>query len=178
MDTDRIAAALARASTLFSRRPEAAQRDDSPGVVRWQGGTRMVARHASGREVETDMPPELGGEGAGVAPGWLLRAGVASCTATSIAMTAAREGIALDTLEVEVASRSDARGLLGVPEPDGAAVTPGPLEVRMRVRIAARGVPQERLRSLVQAANGRSPMTAALRNAYAVPLAIEFLDGA
>jgi uncharacterized OsmC-like protein len=60
------------------------------------------------------MPSEVGGSGDQVTPGWLFRAGLASCAATRIAMAAAAEGIELATLEVRASSRSDTRGLLGM----------------------------------------------------------------
>lgn len=173
MAAQEIAAALQRAESVFRRRPEAAVHDDAPGAVRWSGGTRVVATHANGRQVETDMPEEFGGTGDQVSPGWLLRSGLAACTATTIALVAAQEGIALDSLEVEVTSRSDARGLLGMREADGALVYPGPLDLQMRVRISAEGVPAQRLRALVEQSNERAPLSAVARSAMLLPLHIE-----
>ena len=165
--------AVSRVESVLRRKPEAALHDDPPGKVRWEGGLRMVATHASGRQVLTDMPAELGGSGDQVSPGWLLRTGLASCAATCIAVAAAREGIVLDTLEVEACSRSDTRGMLGIPDTDGQPVDPGPRDMQMRVRIAAQGVPADRLRALVEAAQGCAPMSAALRNAVPMDLHIE-----
>ena len=56
----------------------------------------MTGSH--GETVITDMPTAMGGDGAGPNPGWLLRASMASCTATAIAMRAARLGITLSRL--------------------------------------------------------------------------------
>ncbi|MEO8486640.1 MAG: OsmC family protein [Betaproteobacteria bacterium] len=50
------------------------------------------------------MPAELGGNGDRVSPGWLFRAGIASCAATAIAMRAAAEGIGIEDLEATVES--------------------------------------------------------------------------
>lgn len=173
MATQDVAAALARATRILQRRPSAGLSDDATGTARWSGGTRVVTSHANGREVPTDMPRELGGSGDQVSPGWMVRAGVAACTATAIAMAAASEGIALDALEVQVSSRSDTRGLLGMTEADGTPVYPGPLDMQMVVRIAARGVPAERLRALVDAAQRRSPMTSVVEDAKPLPLHVE-----
>ena len=74
----------------------------------------MVIRNTVGSDIAKDMPVELGGSGDQVTPGWLFRAGVASCAATSITLAARGEGIELTALEVEVGSRSNARGLLGM----------------------------------------------------------------
>ena len=98
----------------------------SPGagqaaVPREAGGRQKAQRHGDGglarRPVVrgvgplgengaiTDMPEPMGGKAAGSNPGWLLRAGMASCAATAIAMRAAMQGIALTTLEVKVRKR-------------------------------------------------------------------------
>ena len=88
----------------------------------------------------TDMPQPMGGQGGGANPGWLLRAGMASCTATVIAMRAALLGIELRTLEVSVESESDARGLVGIPEVSSALG-----DMRMAITIGADGIDAARL---------------------------------
>jgi uncharacterized OsmC-like protein len=133
--------------------------------------------HDNGTAIMTDMPAEIGGGGAGVTPGWLLRAALASCAVTRIAMLAAAEGLVLRTLEAEARSRSDARGLLGIGEADGRAVTPGPLDVQLHVRIGADGVAPERLRALVAASEPLSPITRALTTATPVALHVEVEAG-
>ena len=172
MARQEIAAALERAQAVFMRRPEAAVHDDAPGVARWAGGMRITSTHPNGKQVQTDMPAELGGTGDQVSPGWLLRSGLAACTATSIAMLAAREGIELAQLEVSATSRSDSRGLLGMQEADGRPVYPGPHDLEMRVAITAPGVEPQRLRELVEKANRLAPMTAVVRDAFPMPLRI------
>ncbi len=100
-----IAAALQRVQAVLQRRPESGLHDDSPATARWQRGMRVVSSHANGTEVATDMPAELGGSGDKVTPGWLFRAGVASCAVTTLAMVAVEEGIELSALEVRMGSR-------------------------------------------------------------------------
>ena len=107
MTTRQVAAAMERVHSVLLRRPETGIHDDAPATAAWQGATRVVARHANGTTVPTDMPTEVGGTGDQVTPGWLFRAGVASCTATSIAMSAAAEGIELDRPRGAVDSRTD-----------------------------------------------------------------------
>ena len=172
-----IAASLQRVKSVFSRRPEAAVHDDAPGIVRWQGGLRFEATHQNGTRVWTDMPAEVGGTGDQVSPGWLARAGLAACTASCIALAAATEGIELETLEVKASSRSDARGMLGIATADRETVYPGPHDVQLHVRISARGVAPQRLRTLVEESNRRAPITAAFKTALEVSLHIE-IDGA
>jgi len=170
MTTRQVAAAMERVHSVLLRRPETGIHDDAPATAAWQGATRVVARHANGTTVPTDMPTELGGTGDLVSPGWLFRAGVASCATTSIAMSAAAQGIDLAALEVRVASRTDTRGLLGMADERGEPVGAGPSEVTMSVRIAAPGVAPERLRALVEAGCRCSPIPNAVE--HATPLAL------
>ncbi|HEX4330181.1 MAG TPA: OsmC family protein [Burkholderiales bacterium] len=176
MATPEIAAAMQRTQSVLLRRPQSGMHEDLPGMARWDGGTRVVTRHLNGSEIVTDLPDGLGGDGTQVTPGWLLRAGLAACTATRIAMTAAAQGIELDTLEVDASSRSDTRGLLGMVEDDGAPCYPGPRDLCVHVRIAARRVAPERLRALVQESNRCSPVLFAIQDAHSVALRIEIVD--
>jgi uncharacterized OsmC-like protein len=176
MTSDQIAAAMQRAESVLQRRPEAGLHDDAPASARWDGGLKIVASHANGFRMETDMPREMGGGGLDVSPGWLLRAGLASCTATRIAMAAAAEGIALSALELTASSRSDARGLFGMMDGDGAPVSAGPREVHLHVRIRAPGVPLERLQRLVEDSNRCSPVSCAIQETTPLALHVEVED--
>jgi uncharacterized OsmC-like protein len=168
-----LAEALQRVQSVLQRRPETGLHEDGPATARWAGGTRVVSSHANGTQVPSDMPTELGGTGDQITPGWLFRAGLAACATTSIVMAASTEGIDLGTLEVKATSRSDTRGLLGMTGADGQAVFGGPGDVQLAVRITAPGVPPERLRALVQAAVGRSPIPCALQAATPLALRID-----
>ena len=173
MAAQELAQAMQRVQTVLARRPHAGLHDDAPATVRWSGGTRIVASHANGAEVLTDMPQELGGSGDQVTPGWLFRAGLASCAATRIAMAAASEGIALSSLELCASSRSDLLGLLGMAGADGRPVSAAPSDVQLLVRISAPGVSAQRLRALVEDSHRLSPVSSALRDAVPVALRIE-----
>ncbi len=173
MATQDIAAALKRFGEVMRQRPSMAIGDDPPATTRWEGGLRFAATHANGKQVQSDMAVELGGTGDQVSPGWLFRAGLASCTATVIAMTAAIEGIELDSLELEVRSRSDSRPVLGISDADGAMIFPGAFDMEMVVRAAARGVAPDALRDLIERACSRSPSGAAIEAATPLRLRIE-----
>lgn len=173
MAAQEIAQALQRVQTLLERRPQSGLHDDAPATARWNGATRVVASHANGSQVLTDMPEELGGSGDQVTPGWLFRAGLASCAATRIAMAAAREGIALGSLELCASSRSDLLGLLGMAGADGRPVSAAPSDLQLVVRISAPGVSAQRLRALVEDSHRLSPVSSALRDAVPVALRIE-----
>jgi len=177
MPADSIAAAWHRAESALQRRPEMGLHDDAPATARWEKDLRVVASHANGTQVQTDMATELGGTGDRVTPGWLLRAGMASCTATRIAMAAAAQDIELTLLEVETSSSSDLRGLLGMHEADGTPVSATPREVQMHVRIGARNASDERLRRLVEESHACSPMARAVQDAVPVGLRIDVANG-
>jgi uncharacterized OsmC-like protein len=177
MVMDDIAAALQRVKTVLRRRPDMGIHDDAPATARWERGTRVVASHANGTQMLTDMPGELGGTGDKVTPGWLFRAGLSSCLATRIAMGAAAQGIELTSLEVKASSRSDTRGLLGMEDATGATIFAGPSDLVLHVRISANGVPAQRLRTLVEESNRCSPIPNAVESA--LPLAVRIdVEGA
>lgn len=167
-----LAAALQRVQRVLRRRPEAGMEDDSTASARWQGGARVACSDASGVRIETDMPPAIGGTAGQVSPGWLLRAGLASCAATRIAMACAEEGVGLESLEVLAQSRSDARGLLGMTNEVGQAVDPGPVDVQLSVTISTRGAGDEQVRALVERAVRCSPVTSALQDTTPVSITI------
>ena len=173
MTQEQIAAAMERVTSALRRKPHAGLHDDAPATVRWAGGLRTIARSEAGAELATDMPAAMGGDDSAATPGWLLRTALASCAVTRIAMEAAAQGIALQTLEVRASSRSDLRGLVGLAEPDGRPVPAGPLAIALHVRIGAPGVDAARLRALVEATPGCSPVTCAIEQPLAVGLHIE-----
>jgi uncharacterized OsmC-like protein len=177
MASQEIAAAMQRVEAVLKRRPEAALHDDAPAIARWESGTRVVSSHGNGTRLLTDLPTELGGSGDQVTPGWLVRAGLASCLATRIAMGAAAAGFELTTLEVSASSRSDARGIFGMLEVSGAPVGAGPRDVQVFVRIAAAGVSPERLRILIEESDRCSPVSAALRDVVPITLRIDGSGG-
>jgi uncharacterized OsmC-like protein len=171
-----ISETMDRLVSVLKRRPEFGLQDDTPAIARWESGLRVVSSHENGTQLATDMPTELGGLGNEVTPGWLMRAGLASCAATRIAMAAAAEQIELTALEVSTRSRSDARGLFGMADSNGASVNAGPRDVELNVRIAAPGIANERLRALVEASHRCSPVSDALCQLVPVSLRID-IDG-
>ena len=110
------------------------------------------------------MAESLGGGGSAPTPGWLLRAALAACDATVVAMEAARDGIELTDLHVSVESESDFRGVLGV-DPSAQA---GPLSVRVTIRLAAPDASEDQLRAIVERAESNSPVRDALAREVAM----------
>jgi uncharacterized OsmC-like protein len=134
---------------------------NSPATASLDNGLKIRVTGPRGEAIETDMPAALGGTGSAANPGWLLRAGLASCTATVIAMRAAKLGVALDTLEVSVESESDNRGMLGLDE----TVSAGLAGLRTHVRIGAAGADGTQLQEIVRWADAHSPVACTLREA-------------
>jgi uncharacterized OsmC-like protein len=77
------------------------------------------------------MSDKYGGTNAGPNPGVYGRGAVGSCLAIGYAMWAARLGVPIDSLEVEIQADYDARGELGV----AAEVPPGYLAMRYVVTV-------------------------------------------
>ena len=98
-----------------------------------------------------DLPAKAGGDDSAPTPGALGRGALASCLTIGIAAWAARLGVPLDAVEVEVEADFDARGELGM---DG--VAPGYQEVRYLVAIAS-PAPRAQIERLIATAERASP---------------------
>ena len=169
-----IAAAWRRVERVLRRSPKTGLRADEPAMAVWNGCAKVACTHTNGTTLVTDMPVEMGGDGTGVTPGWLMRAGLASCAATMIAMNAAVAGIRLATLEVVASSRSDTRGLLGMMDTDGKPVTAAPCDIQLRIRIAAADdTSPQVLRALVERSHNCSPVARAIQDSIPLTLRID-----
>lgn len=157
---------------FFEENPQKGRINDTAAVAVVEEGLRCRASGPRGAVLLSDMPRSVGGGGAAPTPGWLLRAALANCDATVIAMRAAQLGIVLTMLEVSVDSESDDRGLLGI---GNDPVPAGPLSMRVRVRIAADDIAPEQLREIVEWAEAHSPVGDAIRRS--VPLSTEIKIG-
>ncbi len=157
-----IRSALERAAGYVADHPDEATDLDTPATAFLVDGLRCRVEGPSG-ELMTDMAKSLGGGGSAPSPGWLMRAALASCDATIVAMEAARAGIELTKLAVTVVSESDNRGVLGVGD-----VRPGPLSVRVRIELAASNASEDQLRELVHRAESRSAVGDAIAREVAV----------
>jgi uncharacterized OsmC-like protein len=165
-----IRSAIEAASGHLTEHPEAAVATDAAATAVRDHGLRFRVEGPKG-SVSSDMTKAVGGDASAPSPGWMLRAALASCDATLVAMEAARDGIDLTDLEVTVESDSDFRGVLGVDD----SVNPGPLAVRVRIQLASSDATQDQLREIVERAETRSPVRDAL--ARALPMATEIVAG-
>ena len=128
-DQKRLSAILERNAKAVSLRPSVGQ---------FTGRTR--ARLKPGLECEIEdgawrltvgMGEKAGGNNAGPSPGTFGRGALASCLAIGYSMWAARLGVPINSLDVEVAADYDVRGELGVSDD----VFPGYLRVRYTVTV-------------------------------------------
>ena len=165
-----IRSAIAQASSYLVEHPDAAKSTDAAATAVLEQGLRFRV-DGPAQSLTTDMSKSVGGGASGPTPAWLMRAALAACDATLVAMEAARDGIELTDLEVSVESESDFRGVLGV-DP---AVQPGPVSMRVGIRLAATDATEDQLRAIVERAESRSPVRDAL--ARAVPMTTEIAIG-
>ena len=168
MDHANIRSAIENTTRALTEHPEKARAKSAPLTARWVDGLRFEVTGGGGERVFTDMPAMMGGEGSAPNPGWLMRAALAACTATVIAMRASRRGIALTTLEVIAESATDQRRLLGIDD-SAASMT----ALRLKARLGAEGVSDEQLRELAAWGDAHSPVACALRMPPAIETEVE-----
>lgn len=150
---EEIRSAIEKASGYLAENPDAATGTDAAATAVMEEGLRCRVEGPKGA-LATDMSESVGGGASAPTPGWMLRAALAACDATLVAMEAARDGIDLSELIVSVESDSDFRGVLGI----DAGAHPGPLAIRTRIELAAPDATEEQLREIVQRAEERSPV--------------------
>ncbi len=97
-------------------------------------------------KLTADLSEKSGGNGAGPNPGALGRAALGSCLAMTYVMWAAKYGVPLSALEVEVQADYDSRGTHGI-----GGVSPGYQEVRYLVTIESDAPEADILRLLDEA---------------------------
>ena len=162
-----IADAVANASAYLTEHPDEARYRDSFARARVESGLVVKVEGPGGESLTTDMPSAIGGTASAPSPGWCMRAAAAACVASLIAIRAAATGTTLGSVEVEVDSESDDRGILGL-DP---AIFAGALSARIVVSVEAAGVPRDAIESLVAWSVEHCPVSDTI--ARAVPVAIE-----
>ena len=151
------------AVAYLTEHPEEARYTDSTATAVLEDALRFRVTGPQGEEITTDMPTAVGG-GGGTSPGWLLRAAVASCAGSLVAMEAALDGIELNALAVEVDSESDDRGILGM----DAGIPAGPFSLVVRVRATAGAADPVSLEAAIRRGIDRCPVVDAVRRAVDV----------
>lgn len=140
-----------------------------PSIARGTASTRVRVEHGFRCAIEegpwklvADMAEKHGGAGAGPNPGVLGRAALGSCLAMSYTMWAARLGVPIAALEIEIQADYDARGSYGVD-----SVAPGYNEVRYVVTIES-PAPESEILALLDQADEHTPYLDIFRHPQAV----------
>lgn len=149
-----IQSSIENAVAYLTANPEEARYTDSAARATLGDSLRVAVVGSDGERITTDMPGAVGGLAEEPSPGWLYRAAIASCVASTVGMEAARSGLTLNSLEVEVDSESDDRGILGIAE----SVNPGPLSTRIRITASVAGVSNGDLREVIERGARRCPV--------------------
>jgi len=168
MSSVEIREAIDKLAKTIAENPDKARGKNTPATASLTEGLKLSVTGPAGEKFETDMPKGVGGGGGVPQPGWLLRAALASCTGTVIAMRAAKLGIALDKLDVTVDSENDLRGLLGLDD----NVHAGLSNLRMRVTMRAQGAAPDTLQELARWGDAHSPVACTLREALAAEIEV------
>jgi uncharacterized OsmC-like protein len=124
-----IGEALERLEAVIRRRPEFA-RDTYRSVTTLTGDLRCESMEGPWRQ-STDLPAAFGGEGSAPTPGVLGRAALGSCLAMGYQLRAARLGVEVTSIRVEVEADSDDAAMLFL----DSDARPGYSEVRYHVEI-------------------------------------------
>jgi uncharacterized OsmC-like protein len=159
--------AIEKLGAAISADPAKARGKNASATARLVEGLECEVTGPHGQRLATDMPPAMGGKASAPNPGWLLRSALASCTATVIAMHAAKLGVTLEVLEVTVESDSDLRGILGLDEKISAGHA-----VRTTVKIRG-NADAHTLREIVAWAEAHSPVGCTVRDGLACTLEIQ-----
>lgn len=129
-----------------------------PALGRDTGISRARIREGLTCEIESgpwhlvaDMPKQVGGEGSAPTPGVYGRAALASCLAMGYMMHAARMGVPIRSLEVEIQADYDDGAAFGVSD-----LPPGYLEVRYIVTVDS-PAPEADVRRVIDEGDARSP---------------------
>ncbi len=147
---------------LYEQQKRALTRHPSLGKASVRANVKLVSTFAcesrrSERVTRVDLPLEEGGADSAPTPGDLMRASLGSCMAMSYRSWAARLGVDVRSVEVDVTCEFDARGQLGVA--DDVAI--GWERLIFEVRIVS-AHPAADVRRVVEVADRLSPMLANL----------------
>jgi uncharacterized OsmC-like protein len=147
---DEIRTILERNANAVSLRPSLGQ-GTAKTRVRLKPGLECEIEEGTWK-LTAGMSEKSGGTNAGPNPGILGRGALGSCLAIGYAMWAARLGVPIESLEVDVEADYDSRGELGVADD----VPPGYVQVRYAVTVKS-SASEEDVRHMLDTADKYSP---------------------
>jgi uncharacterized OsmC-like protein len=152
---------------LFEQKTRALSLHPSLGKLSVQAYVKLVGELAcearrGDRVTRVDMPFEQGGTDSAPTPGDLMRVSLGACMAVGYRTWAARLGVPLENVEVDVTCEFDVRGQLGLDD----GVPAGWQRLLFEVRITS-DAPREDVERVVEQADRLSPMLSNLSPAIA-----------
>lgn len=153
MPNTKIGKAVESVEAFLQAQDDPGPNADIAATASIEAGLRCRIESPDGNAIYTDMPASVGGGATASSPGWHLRAALASCDATLLAMRAARLGLELDSIEVRVEASSDGRGMF-LDE----GVSPGSSEMRLFFTIGAGNASAQQIEALVHWVEAHSPV--------------------
>ncbi len=169
MAREEIRQSIEGAIEYLKEHPDEARYTDSLATAAIENDLRCRVEDPDGRAIVTDMPVSVGGGDAAPSPGWLLRAAMASCVSTLVAMRAAQLELDVSKIETLVDSESNDYGILGIDE----SIPAGPFGVSIRVRLEGAAVGDERYQELVAWAVDHCPVTDAVLRSIPIETEVE-----
>jgi len=168
MSGNDIGKAVAGVEAWLQSQQDPGPRADVPATATIADGLRCRIAAPDGSAIYTDMPENVGGSATANSPGWHLRAALASCDATLLAMRAARLGLQLDSIEVRVEASSDGRGMF---LDDG--ISAGSGDMCLHFRIGAGNASAAQIEALVHWVEQHSPVGTDIQQAVRLRSEVE-----
>jgi uncharacterized OsmC-like protein len=157
---EKIRTAVERVVDVFRKKPSAAM-DTIRATGRLEDGLVCNVRQGNYTAV-MDMAEAIGGGGSAPTPGFFVRSGLVGCIAIGVKLTAAREGIDIGAIDVEVEMDFDDGAMLGVGDNSAA-----PLETRVTITVES-AAPWNEVQAMIGRALERDPYFIAVRDAQSV----------
>jgi uncharacterized OsmC-like protein len=170
MHSSHIGKAVESVEQYLQTQSEPGPRADVPAIATIEAGLKCRVESPDGSAIYTDMPKSIGGSASANSPGWHLRAALASCDATLLAIRAARLGLKLNSIEVRVEATSDGRGMFLDED-----VLPGSAEVCLYFKISATDVSRETIDELINWVEQHSPVGSDVSRAVTLRSEIELI---
>ena len=149
-DAETIKEAFLRNQKAVKLRPSKAE-STAVTKVRLYNGTTCEVEHKHWK-FHVDIGKSEGGNDAGPGPGILERGALGSCLAIAYSQHAALMGIPIESIEIDVESDFDARGMLAVDDRP-----PGFSELRYKVHIESPAT-EEEIMEVIDKADKHSPV--------------------
>lgn len=157
---ENIRSAVERIVDVFRRKPGAAM---STTRATGRVGEGLICNVRQGDYTATlDMPRPVGGDGSAPTPGFFIRAGLVGCIAIGIKLAAAREGVDIGAIDVDVEMDFDDGAMFGIGDNSAA-----PLETRVTVAVES-SAPWDEVEAMIGRALECDPYFLALRDAQSV----------